>query len=260
MDMKDLLDFVAQQIAENDPERQKPPMDYVLSFTGAVGGGISGSSEGGFGMRLDDNLEPPHLWAIARKRAALSLDPYVVEIVEVDGDERPGESTAGARVVAEQVLHPRVEAYELEGSLGGKRHHAYARVSPQRYSRRPLEQMANQLVLSPRAPIEREPFEAWPYGGCGLAMDLRPASRRVWAWRMPSELDGPQEVRLVLVDGDGVPDQVVVDASPVLASARIEGEGPVELVATHEGVTYRLVAAFKDSALRARALLEGNLD
>jgi len=44
-------------------------------------------------------------------------------------------------------------------------------------------------------------------------MDMRPAERRVWAWRMPGEPDAPQEVRLVVVDGQGVPDQAMIDAA-----------------------------------------------
>lgn len=265
MDMRQLLDFVQQQIADNDPERQKPPMDYVLSFTGPHGGGISGSSEGGFGVRLDDRDAPPHLWAVTKRRVALSLEPWVVEILEVADDERPGAGTSAARVIAEQVLHPRVEAYALEGTIGAEHYVVYANVTPQRYAREPLRQMANQLVLTPCAPAQREPFDVWLHGGSGLAMDVRPATGRVWAWRMPGELDAPQEVRLVLIDGDGVPDQTMVDAAQILAAVRIapsgsEGDAPVELLATHEGVSYRLNVAWKDSARRARALLETDPD
>ncbi len=263
MDMKDMLDFVQQQIADN-PERQKPPMDQVLSFTNRLGGGISGSSEGGFGMRLDDRDEPPHLWAVTRRRVALSFEPWVVEILEVDDDEQPGQGTSAARVVAEHVLQPRVEAYALEGTIGAEHYVAYANITPQRYGREPLRQMANQLVLTACAP-RRERFDAWMHAGCGLAMDMRPAARRVWAWRMPGELDAPQEVRLVLIDGDGVPDQTMVDAAPVLAAARIapagsEGDASLELLAVHEGVSYRLNVAWKDSARRARELLETDPD
>lgn len=265
MDMKDILNFVQQQIADNDPERQKPPMDQVLSFTGPRNGSVSGSSEGGFGIRLDDRDAPPHLWAVTRRRVALSLEPWVVEILEVEDDERPGPGTSGARVVAEHVLRPRVEAYALEGTIGAEHYVAYASITPQRYGREPLRQMANQLVLTPVAPAQREPFDAWMHAGCGLAMDMRPAARRVWAWRMPGELDAPQEVRLVLIDGDGVPDQAMVDAAPVLAAARIapsgsEGDASVDLLAIHEGVSYRLNVAWKDSARRARELLETDPD
>lgn len=265
MDMRDLLNFVQEQIADNDPERQKPPMDQVLSFTGKLGGGISGSSEGGFGIRLDDRDDPPHLWAVTRRRVALSLEPWVVEILEVEDDERPGQGTSAARVVAEHVLQPRVEAYALEGTIGAEHYVAYASITPQRYGREPLRQMANQLVLTPVAPAQREPFDAWMHAGCGLAMDIRPAARRVWAWRMPGELDAPQEVRLVLIDGDGVPDQAIVDVAPVLGAARIApsgsaGDAPVDLLAIHEGVSYRLNVAWKDSARRARELLETDPD
>lgn len=145
-------------------------------------------------------------------------EPWVVDLLEVDDDSRPGEGTTGARVVAEHVLLPRVEVHVLEGTIAGASHVAYATITPRRYGREPLRQMANQLVLTPCEPAQRDPYDAWSYVGCGLAMDMRPAERRVSAWRMPGEPDAPQEVRLVVVDGQGVPDQAMIDAAPVLAA------------------------------------------
>jgi len=89
----------------------------------------------------------------------------VVDLLEVDDDSRPGEGTPGARVVAEHVLQTRVEVHVLEGTIAGASHVAYATISPRRYEREPLRQMANQLVLTPCEPTQRDPYDAWSYVG-----------------------------------------------------------------------------------------------
>lgn len=260
MDMKDLLNFVAQQAAENDPERAKPAMDFALSFTGPSGGGSSGSTAGGFGMRLDRRVEPPFVWAMVKKRRPLSLDPYVVEILEAWSDERPQADRANVRIVGEHVLVPRVEAYQLDAVVADEQFRIYAHVQPQRYGREVLAQWANQTILTPRSPRKTEAFEPWPGGNCGIALETEPKGiARVWAWLMPRALNSPYELRLVRVASSGVPTSEEVAAGTVIASVRLDyaplTAGPLSVEATHEGILYSAELAFSESARNAARLL-----
>jgi len=111
-----------------------PADDYALMLYGEAGGAIGGSGESGLGMRMDRRDAPPHLWIRVKARRPFSLDPFVVEVLRVDGRARPKDDPSAVTVLAEHVLEPRVERHRIEASIESETFAVYAQVIEQRHA------------------------------------------------------------------------------------------------------------------------------
>ena len=240
-----------------------PANELDLSLTKRGGGSAAGDSSGEWGIRLDSREDAPHCWLVVRKRTPLSLEPYVVDVVRVDDEERP-KSSRSKHVLASHTLPPRAEPHVLSIPFEGEELACYAQVLKAHLDREVLGRWVAmaQLTFRPRSPVLRELVATWDTGNFGMRMELDRGAN-VWAWLMDRERGKPYDVRLLVVEG-GVPTKETAGAATILARVEVPlieraGGATRTIEADHAGVHYALEIDFTESARRSLALLQGSM-
>jgi len=247
---------------DDEEDFDADPMDLALQLSVAPGriGGRTGGTVGGWGIFVGTH-EPPRVAARVRERTPISVDPYIVEIVQLP----PGKDNyfdPGCWVLARKAIYPGDPTMRIDALLDDERISVYARIRSQSYSDESLRELMDdpELCIDVLGPAAYR-LDVGTSGNVGFALDPRESRPRIFGWLEARSSGDPYTLRLVEWSGEGVLTAEQAAHAPTLAQATLvpppekENEKGVVLEATFEGRRYAFRASFSAFSQRAAAYI-----
>ncbi|WP_394841362.1 hypothetical protein LZC95_30355 [Pendulispora brunnea] len=251
--------------ADDEDDLDEEPMDLALQLSVTPGriGGRTGGTVGGWGIFVGarDAQDLPRVAARVRERTPLSLDPYIVEIVQLP----PGKDNyfdPGCWVLARKAIYPGDPTMRIDALLDDERVSVYARIRSQSYTDEALRELLDdpELCIDVVGPAAYR-LDVGTSGNVGFALDPREPQPRIFGWLEARSSGDPYTLRLVEWSGEGVLTAEAAANAPTLAQATLipppekENEKGVLLETTFEGRRYAFRASFGAFSQRAAAYI-----